>query len=128
VPDGDLQRATDIVVDALSRTLGDERGRWIFSLEHRQAQSELALTGIAAGRLTNVVIDRSFVDKEGTRWVIDFKTSGHQGGGLEAFLDREVERYEPQLKKYVELAAALGPEPVRAALYFPLLGEFRELG
>jgi hypothetical protein len=26
------------------------------------------------------------------------------------------------LRRYARLAAALGPEPVRAALYFPLLG------
>jgi hypothetical protein len=38
-----------------------------------------------------------------------------------------MQRYEGQLRKYVELARALGPHPVRAALYFPLLGAFREL-
>ncbi len=89
--------------------------------------SELALTGLAQGRLTHVIVDRSFVDREGTRWVIDFKTSRHEGGGLEEFLQREMERYAGQLRKYVELARGLGPNPVRAALYFPLLGELREL-
>ncbi|MGH8267175.1 MAG: hypothetical protein ACRETS_07635, partial [Steroidobacteraceae bacterium] len=59
--------------------------------------------------------------------VIDYKTSAHEGGDLEGFLEQEVQRYRPQLEGYVGLAAALGPEPVRAALYFPLLGAFREL-
>ena len=36
-------------------------------------------------------------------------------------------RYRAQLDTYVELARALGPQPVRAALYFPLLQAFREL-
>jgi ATP-dependent helicase/nuclease subunit A len=127
VPDRDLPRATDLVVEALINTVGDERGRWIFDSGHREAHSELALTGIASGRLTGVVIDRSFVDREGTRWVIDFKTSRHEGGGLEAFLAQEVDRYRPQLETYVALARGLGPNPVRAGLYFPLLGAFREL-
>ena len=127
VPEGELRSAVQVVVDALTRTAEDPRGQWIFSGEHAQAQSELALTGLAEGRLTNVVIDRSFVDREGTRWVIDFKTSRHEGGGLETFLEREMERYQGQLRKYVELARGLGPNPVRAALYFPLLGAFREL-
>src|SRR5262249_19041521 len=127
VPEAEVPRAVQLVIDALTRTASDARGQWIFSREHRQAQSELALTGLAEGRLTNVIIDRSFVDKEGTRWVIDFKTSRHEGGGLQEFLTREMQRYEGQLRKYVELARALGPNPVRAALYFPLLGEFREL-
>jgi ATP-dependent helicase/nuclease subunit A len=128
VPERELPGAVQVVIDALTRTAADERGRWIFSREHRQPQSELALTGLADGRLANVIIDRSFVDSEGTRWVIDFKTSRHQGGGLEEFLDREMQRYAAQLRRYVELARGLGPNPVRAALYFPLLGAFRELG
>jgi hypothetical protein len=82
---------------------------------------------VSAGRLRNVVIDRSFVDEHGARWVIDFKTSTHEGADLEGFLQQEVQRYRAQLEDYVGLARALGPEPVRAALYFPLLGAFREL-
>jgi len=127
VPERDLARATDVVLEALTRTVEDERGRWIFAAEHREAHSELALTGVASGRLTGVVIDRSFVDRDGSRWVIDFKTSRHEGGGLEAFLEQEMERYRPQLETYVALARGLGTNPVRAALYFPLLGTFREL-
>ncbi|MDB6013175.1 MAG: hypothetical protein JWL65_5425, partial [Gammaproteobacteria bacterium] len=127
VPDRDLPRAADRVLEALTNTVGDERGRWIFAPDHREARSELALTGIASGRLTQVIIDRSFVDREGTRWVIDFKTSRHEGGGLNAFLTQELERYRSQLETYVALARGLGPNPVRAGLYFPLLGAFREL-
>ena len=73
-------------------------------------------------------IDRSFVDESGTRWVIDYKTSAHEGGDLEGFLAQELERYRPQLEGYLEIARAVGEEPVRAALYFPLLGAFREAG
>lgn len=127
VPERDLNRATNLVVEALTRTVEDQHGRWIFSPRHREACGELSLTGIASGRLTNVVIDRSFVDGEGTRWVIDFKTSRHEGGGREEFLEQEMDRYRPQLETYVALARGLGPQPVRAGLYFPLLGAFREL-
>ena len=127
VPEHDLRQAQSDVVEALSRTVEDERGRWILSRAHEQAGSELALTGMADGRLTNVVIDRSFVDADGIRWVIDFKTSPHEGGRLEDFISRELERYRGQLQRYAALARGLGPQPVRAALYFPLLGVFREL-
>jgi ATP-dependent exoDNAse (exonuclease V) beta subunit len=126
VPERDLARAASLVVEALIRTVSNDRGRWIFAPEHAEARSELALTGLAAGRITNVIIDRSFVDR-GTRWVIDFKTSAHQGGGLDAFLDQEMQRYSAQLRRYTALARGLGPEPVRAGLYFPLLDAFREL-
>lgn len=127
VPERERARAADLVLDAVTRTLQDERGRWLLDPAHREARSELALTGVIDAQLRNIIIDRSFIDAEGTRWVIDFKTSRHEGGGLEAFLDEELERYRAQLRTYAQLARALGPEPVRAALYFPLLGALREL-
>jgi ATP-dependent helicase/nuclease subunit A len=127
VPERERAAAANLVLTALARTVADERGRWILGAGHREAHSELALTGVTAGRLRSVVIDRCFVDDTGTRWVIDYKTSRHEGGGLESFLDQEVRRYQGQLSGYVALARALGPQPVRAALYFPLLGAFREL-
>jgi ATP-dependent helicase/nuclease subunit A len=127
VPEGDLPRATSIVIEALTRTVSSARGRWIFAAEHHDARSEWALTGIAAGRLTNVVIDRTFIDSDGKRWVIDFKTSRHEGGGLDAFLEQEMARYRAQLETYVALARGIDTTPVRAGLYFPLLDVFREL-
>ena len=127
VPARDQSRAVGIILEALRRTLADERGRWILSTAHREARSEWELSGVTDSRLRSVKIDRSFIDEAGVRWVIDFKTSAHEGSGLEAFLEQEVQRYRPQLEGYAELAAAVGPERVRAALYFPLLGAFREL-
>jgi hypothetical protein len=79
------------------------------------------------GRVVNVVIDRMLVDEYGQRWIVDFKTSAHQGGSQRDFIDNEVERYRAQLLRYAALAGQLGREPVRLALYFPLLGVFREL-
>jgi ATP-dependent helicase/nuclease subunit A len=112
---------------ALRATLEDRQGRWLFDATHRDAQSELALTGLRGGHIVNAVIDRTFVDARGTRWIVDFKTSPHEGGNREAFLDEEAKRYAAQLQRYAHLARALGPEPVRAGLYFPLLCAWREV-
>jgi ATP-dependent exoDNAse (exonuclease V) beta subunit len=122
----ELADATRTAAAAITTTLGDPRGRWVLDPRHREAASELPLSGIFEGRLVNVIIDRSFIDAEGIRWVIDFKTSTPHGDDLEAFVATELELYRPQLEKYVALASALGPEPVRAALYFPRLALFRE--
>ncbi len=118
-----LDDASERVRRALQATLADPRGRWILG-EPRAAgaHSELALSGLVDGRLISAVIDRCFVDSAGIRWVIDFKTSEHEGGDLPGFVANEVSRYRTQLRRYATLAAGLGPEPVRAALYFPLLG------
>lgn len=128
VPAHERARAVDRVIEALTRTLADGRGRWLFSAEHAAVRSELAVSGTVSGMLVNAIIDRTFIDSTGTRWIVDFKTSLHEGGALDAFLDNEVARYREQLARYAALMAGLGSEPVRLGLYFPLLGGWREWG
>ena len=111
----------------LRRTLSDARGRWLLHGAHREAHSEWRLTGMHQGRVVNVIFDRMLVDEQGQRWVVDFKTSTHEGGAVQEFVDSEAQRYRPQMQRYARLAAQLGQTPVRVALYFPLLGIFREL-
>jgi ATP-dependent exoDNAse (exonuclease V) beta subunit len=125
VPAERLDEAAARVVAALLQVHEDPRGRWILQ-KAREDFREHALSGDWQGEVARVVIDRSFIDEHGVRWVIDYKTSQHLGGGLEEFLDREVERYRPQLSRYAAFAKRLGPEPVRAALYFPLMRAWRE--
>jgi ATP-dependent exoDNAse (exonuclease V) beta subunit len=123
----DLSRCADQVEEALQRTVEDERGRWALASSHQEAQGELAVAGIVDDRLVERRIDRTFVDSDGVRWVADFKTSSHSGGGLEAFLDNELERYRGQMREYRELLENLDPgRPIRVGLYFPLMGAWRE--
>ena len=110
---------------ALAATLADARGRWMLDAQ-REARSELRLTGVIDGAIVNSAIDRTFVDAEGTRWIIDFKTGVHEGGEVERFLDSEQLRYRPQLERYAALMESLNPGPVKLGLYFPLLGGWRE--
>jgi ATP-dependent exoDNAse (exonuclease V) beta subunit len=129
VPEVLRNQACERVIRAIEHTLTDARGRWILGLDaaHREADSEIALTGVLNGTVINSIIDRSFVDEHGTRWIVDFKTSAHQGGGREAFLQSEVERYRNQMERYARLMRLWKPQPIRCALYFPLLGEWREV-
>jgi ATP-dependent exoDNAse (exonuclease V) beta subunit len=118
--------AVERVGSAIVRTLADARGQWLLDARHRNAATELALTGRLGRDVVRVVIDRSFVDAAGVRWIVDYKTSRHEGAGLDAFLDSEQERYRPQLERYANLMRRRGPEPVRLGLYFPLLSAWRE--
>jgi len=121
------QSGADRALTALGAMLKDPKGRWLFDASHSEAHSELALSGVRGAQIVNVVIDRTFVSKDGTRWVVDFKTSPHEGGDVAAFLEAEVERYRSQLTRYAQLARELGPQPVRAGLYYPLLAAWREV-
>jgi ATP-dependent exoDNAse (exonuclease V) beta subunit len=126
VPEQRLQQASARVMEALMAVHGDERGRWILHKGYRDDFREHALSGMWQGEVVRVVFDRSFIDQDGVRWVIDYKTSQHEGGNLDEFLEREVERYRPQLDRYAHFARKLGPEPVRVGLYFPLMRAWRD--
>jgi len=118
--------AIERVASAVQRTLADARGRWLLDARHAGSATELALTGRVGADIVRVVIDRTFVDASGVRWIVDYKTSRHEGAGLDAFLDSEQERYRPQLERYAALMRRLEAAPVRLGLYFPLLGAWRE--
>ena len=113
------------VTELLARTLADERGRRLLG-PHQDAQSELKLTGVEEDGIVDVVVDRTFVDESGTRWIVDFKTGAHAGGDVEAFLDREQERYRAQLERYASLLRGMEERPIRLGLYFPMLNGWRE--
>ena len=122
VPERDLDRACDRVIAALSGALEDDRGRWLLG-PRRNARSEYRISTASGGVRQMLVIDRMFEDAEGRTWIVDYKTSSHEGSDPDRFLREEEDRYRAQLERY---AAALGKEDARRGLYFPLLKGWRE--
>ena len=111
---------------AIENCLASEQGRWILGAND-DAHCEYAITAVLdKGRPVSMILDRTFIDN-GTRWIIDYKTSSHAGGDLEGFLDSEEKRYREQLQRYRDALALSETRPIRAALYFPLLDRLREV-
>ncbi|HTW67116.1 MAG TPA: UvrD-helicase domain-containing protein [Bryobacteraceae bacterium] len=121
----DLSWAVDRVEKGLVRTLRDPRGRWALE-KHADAACELPVVGWIGGELCEAVMDRTFADESGVRWIIDYKTSEPGDENLENFLEAEKERYREQLERYARLMALRDARPIRLGLYFPLLSEWRE--
>ena len=128
VPVAEIPVAAGEVETALVNMLHDEKGRWLLSGSHRQRQNEYPLSGVHDGKLVNVVLDRTFIDDQGARWIIDYKTGRHMGRDPEVFLDQEQQRYRQQLEKYGALMRQFGAGEIRLGLYFPLLQGWREWG
>jgi ATP-dependent exoDNAse (exonuclease V) beta subunit len=116
VAPADLDAAAGLVAAALKNALSDERGRWALG-PHPVSRTEHRLRN----RERSFRIDRYFEDAKGKKWVVDYKTSVHEGAGVEVFLDLQQERYAAQLDAYAQALGADG-----RGLYFPLQKGWRE--
>ena len=125
VDDAEIAAAVTGVATAISRLLADERGRWLLDPAHAEANSEWALASVEGNAIAHVALDRTFV-ADGVRWIVDFKTGAHEGADVEAFLDREQERYRGQLERYARVVRALDARPIRLGIYHPMLRGWRE--
>ena len=119
-----LDEALARTIVALGNAAADEQGRWILS-GHEEDQREYALSTVVERKVRRFVLDRTFVD-DGVRWIIDYKTSTHEGSGRDAFLDNEQMRYREQMEGYARVMRSLDPRPIRLGLYFPLIQGWRE--
>lgn len=121
----ELESLVADVETALLNTLEDEKGRWTLQ-PHEDAASELSLSLKEDGHMRSLILDRSFIH-EGERWIIDYKTSRHEGADLEGFLTEEQRRYAPQLERYRLAMQQRENRPIRTALYFPWHRTLREV-
>lgn len=132
VTDDCIEQAMANVITGICNTLDDDRGRWLFDETHGEVRCEWALTvpTVDAGcvvAVDRVIVDRTFVDAGGIRWIIDYKTSSHEGGRLKEFLDGEVDHYRDQLQRYARLLHQIDPSrPIRIGLWFPMVRGWRE--
>jgi ATP-dependent helicase/nuclease subunit A len=111
----DLEDASGRVIEALTRTITDPRGRWILAA-HAEGRSEFPISAILDGEVRHLVVDRTFVDENGFRWIVDFKTGERMDSGVQ----------KRQLESYAAAMAHLDARPIRLGLYFPLNGEWVE--
>ena len=118
--------ATARIAQAVSRLAASALAARLLDPGAREAASELAVTAWLDNEFTSVKLDRTFVDQAGTRWIIDWKTSVHEGGGLEQFLDQELERYSAQLERYSRVMALYDGRPQTIGLYYPMMDVWKQ--
>lgn len=111
----------------LQRVLSDETGLWILAGHHQQAQSEVSYSTWLDESIRNIVVDRTFVDSDGSRWIIDYKTAmigREEQEELERFVTR---RYLDQMLLYASVLQGMEDRPVRCAIYLTDIPRMVEL-
>ncbi|WP_035629143.1 PD-(D/E)XK nuclease family protein, partial [Hydrogenovibrio marinus] len=150
-----LEKALERVQTSLQNAAYNEKLRWALDKNLAESAAELALSSfdmhfseedfdgeaddeVPDGELRSQshnmtqhhIVDRTFVDDAGVRWIVDYKTSyWHEGSGTSkaAFVKSKVEEYRPQLQRYGALFAQLEQRPQKYVLYFTYLDEWVEL-
>lgn len=123
--DKEVENAIDRVILALINAISDERGQWILR-DQQDAKNELKIVGIVDNKLMSCVIDRTFNDSTGIRWIIDYKTSSHEGSDIQNFLNCEQIRYQEQLNCYAKMMRQIDSRPIKLGIYLPLIKGWRE--
>lgn len=118
-----LNEALSRANEALRNIKSHKRGRWILKL-HESDQREYEVSTIEDGKAVRRILDRTFVEN-GTRWIIDFKTSRHEGD-IEGFLKDEEDRYREQMEGYARAMQKLDSRPIMLGLYYPMFRGWRE--
>lgn len=125
VPDNRIEYALQRMVTAVQNIQTDPQARFIFD-DYETAQNEYALSTLESGVVKKYRLDRTFVDHDNVRWVVDYKTTSTQSTDLDSFVDQQVEeRHREQLNKYGELMRKIETRPIKLAVYFPLLKQLR---
>ena len=125
-----IDEAVTIVVDAVKTISTSSIVDWLFSSEHQAIQNEWPLSHrLATGDVKHLILDRSFIDANKTRWIIDYKTAQHGEIANEEWLAMQAGRYTEQLHNYYHAVNSFDRQfntdvvSTQCALYLPLVDQ-----
>ena len=96
--DEQMTEALRRVEKSLQHAIDNADFKWALQTPHLESATEFPLTSIEGDVIANHIIDRTFVDNQGQRWIVDYKTSVYDGSNEESFIQKQLEKYKPQLQ------------------------------
>jgi len=77
---------------------------WALDGSHQASRTEYPLTSFdeETQSIANHIVDRTYIDEHGVRWIVDYKTSVFDGDKQQtsAFIENKIELYRSQLERY----------------------------
>ncbi|MEX2131300.1 MAG: UvrD-helicase domain-containing protein [Pseudohongiellaceae bacterium] len=127
--DSETEKAVDFIGKSIQDSVTDTRFLWLFDAGQTDNHCELTLgTRKTTTTVARYVIDRTLVDAQGNRWIIDYKTVAPDAAvSLETFIAGQKTLHQAQLAQYRSLYQALEARPVRTALFFTAIPALVEL-
>ena len=124
----DLELTVNAIFEQLISCRQHEQFSWMIDQPHQDAASELSISDYRFAGRHEAVIDRTFIDDEGVRWIIDFKSSRPAPEiSEEEFLSAQLISHKNQLAKYASLFKELENREIKTALFFTALPRLVEI-
>ena len=123
-----VRSAVKRMTTAITNMKNDATAQWIFSEKtHSDIHNEFPISTVEEGKILNFRIDRTFIDKTGIRWIIDYKSTTHFEPDVDEFIDQQIDErgYKYQLESYARAFSRLESNPIKLGVYFPLLKQWR---
>lgn len=125
VPSERIEYAVKRLSRAVQNIKADKDAHFLFA-NYAEQQNEYAVSAFEDGFVKQYRFDRTFVDNDGVRWIVDYKSTDTNNQNIDAFVDQQVaERHRSQLQKYGALMSQIDQRPTRLAVYFPMLKQLR---
>ncbi|MFT6408571.1 MAG: ATP-dependent exoDNAse (exonuclease V) beta subunit [Arenicella sp.] len=121
VPYSSLDYALQRLVVAVKNIQSHKEAHFLFE-NYPESQNEFTLSALENGSVNKYRLDRTFVDHQHVRWIVDYKSTAHDNDDVAEFAAEQVRsRHKAQLEKYGFLFSQVDARPIQLAVYFPLL-------
>ncbi len=123
----ELNKSLCFIEETIKKTTSNEDLKWIFDNSITDSRSEFSISAIQNGQPKTYIIDRTFIDKENIRWIIDYKTGNPDTQNETEFVERQSKIHAPQLNQYKALFNKLESRKIKTALLFTAIPKLVEI-
>ena len=122
-----INATLEFIGNSIKQTLEDKDLHWIFDNSTKDSHSEFSISTTQNGVLKTYIIDRTFIDKTNTRWIIDYKTGSANIDNEENFIQTQSLLHRGQLRYYKNLFSKLESKSTKIALLFTAIPKLVEI-
>lgn len=134
VSEKELEEALEFILESIKNTVTNPEFDWIFNNNANDSHSEFPVSSLANGKIQTHVIDRTLVDSEGVRWIIDYKTGvpaqeekENDEVKLSQFIAEQLQLHQAQLHRYKKLYEKLESRQSKTAILFTAIPRLVEI-
>ena len=122
VPVKALEYAVQRLVVAIENIQAHSEAHFLFR-DYPESHNEFTLSAIEDGSVNKYRLDRTFVDDDGLRWIVDYKSTAHDNNDdvVEFVAEQVRSRHKQQLEKYGFLFSQVDARPIQLAVYLSLI-------